>query len=80
MGDARKEKVADVLTRVAQSLVFQKINEGDPLGMGESVGISREFAEARNQELQNICLWCDEFFREYFDVDTMTSKFQEAKS
>jgi Radical SAM superfamily/4Fe-4S single cluster domain len=80
MGDARKEKVADVLTRVAQSPVFQKINEGDPLGMGESVGISREFAEARNQELQNICLWCDEFFREYFDVDTMTSKFQEAKS
>ncbi len=79
MGDARKEKVADVLTRVAQSPVFQKINEGDPLGMGESVGISREFAEARNAELQNICLWCDEFFREYFDVDTMNSKFQETQ-
>ena len=80
MGDARKEKVADVLTRVAQSPVFQKINEGDPLGMGESVGISREFAEARNEELQNICLWCDEFFREYFDVDTMSSKFQETQA
>lgn len=76
MGDARKEKVADVLARVAQSAVFQKINEGDPLGMGESVGISREFAEARNQELQNVCLWCDEFFRDYFDVETMASKFQ----
>ena len=80
MGDARKEKVADVLARVAQSPVFRKINEGDPLGMGESVGISREFAEARNEELQNVCLWCDEFFRDYFDVDTMTSKFQEASS
>ncbi len=79
MGDARKEKVADVLDRVAQSPVFQKINEGDPLGMGETVGISREFAEARNEELQNICLWCDEFFRDYFDVETMTSKFQEVK-
>jgi hypothetical protein len=76
MGDARTEKVADVLARVAQSPVFQKINEGDPLGMGESVGVSREFAEARNAELQNICRWCDEFFRDYFDVATMQSKFQ----
>lgn len=78
MGDARKEKVADVLARVAQSPVFQRINEGDPLGMGESVGISREFAEARNQDLQNVCLWCDEFFRDYFDMETMQSKFQTA--
>lgn len=79
MGDARTEKVADVLARVAQSPVFQKINEGDPLGMGETVGISREFAEARNAELQNICLWCDEFFRDYFDVETLKSKFQIAE-
>lgn len=79
MGDARSEKVADVLARVAQSPVFQKINEGDPLGMGESVGISREFAEARNAELQNICRWCDEFFRDYFDMATMQSKFQTAE-
>jgi len=76
MGDARKEKVADVLARVAQSPVFQKINAGDPLGMGETVGISREFAEARNAELQNVCLWCDEFFRDYFDIETMQSKFE----
>ena len=79
MGDARVEKVSEVLERVAQSPVFQKINEGDPIGMGESVGISREFAEARNAELQNICLWCDEFFRDYFDVNTLTSKFQDAE-
>jgi organic radical activating enzyme len=78
MGDARKEKVADVLQRVSTSPVFQKINEGDPLSMGESVGISRDFAEARNAELQNICLWCDEFFRDYFDMESMTSKFQNA--
>ena len=49
---------------------------GDPLGMGESVGISREFAEARNAELRNVCRWCDEFFRDYFDMETMQSKFQ----
>jgi organic radical activating enzyme len=76
MGDARKEQVATVLERVASSAVFQKINEGDPLGMGESVGISREFASARNEELQNVCRWCDEFFREYFDLQTLQSKFQ----
>jgi organic radical activating enzyme len=76
MGDARREKVAEVLARVAQSPVFQKINEGDPLGMGESVGISRAFAEARNESLQNVCLWCDEFFRDYFDMDTLQSRFQ----
>lgn len=80
MGDARKDKVADVLARVAQSPVFQKINAGDPLGMGESVGLSREFAEARNADLQNVCLWCDEFFRDYFDMETLLSKFQAPSS
>ncbi|MFM7154619.1 MAG: radical SAM protein [Bacteroidota bacterium] len=66
MGDARVEKVADVLARVAESPVFQKINEGDPLGMGESIGIGREYATERVAELKNVCLWCDEFFREHF--------------
>lgn len=79
LGDARREKVADVLARVATSPVFQKINEGDPLGMGESVGIERAFAAARAEDLQNICLWCDEFFRDYFDVDTLTSRFEKEK-
>jgi hypothetical protein len=79
MGDARKEKVADVLERVTTSPVFQKINEGDPLGMGEAVGISREFAQARTEDLQNVCLWCDEFFRDYFDVETLQSRFQPAE-
>lgn len=75
MGDARQEKVADVLARVANSPVFQKINEGDPLGMGETIGISRAFAQERADDLQNICLWCDEFFRDYFDMETLRSRF-----
>jgi len=62
MGDARKEKVADVLAKMAESPIFQKINEGNPLTMGEHLGISKEFAEQRTEALQNICLWCDEFF------------------
>lgn len=77
MGDARKEKVSDVLKRVAASPIFQNINEGDPLGMGESIGISREFAEQRNEQLKNVCLWCDEFFKMYFDIEKMESKFVE---
>jgi hypothetical protein len=77
MGDARTEKVADVLARVAQSPVFQKINEGDPLGMGESIGISREFAEARAADLQNICLWCDAFFQEFYDIDTLKPRWEQ---
>lgn len=79
MGDARKEKVADVLAKVSKSPVFQKINEGDPLGMGESIGIGRDFAESRNAELKNVCLWCDEFFTNYFDIETMTSRFESEK-
>jgi hypothetical protein len=77
MGDARKEKIADVLQRVSSSPIFQKINEGDPLGMGESIGISRDFATTRNEDLQNICLWCDEFFKNYFDMETMKSRFEK---
>lgn len=49
MGDARKEKVADVLKRVSTSAVFQKIDKGDPLSMGESVGVSKEYAKKEPQ-------------------------------
>lgn len=71
MGDARKEKVADVLQKVAKSPVFNKIDQGDPLSMGESIGISREYAAERTSSLKNICLWCDEFFTKHFDVEKM---------
>jgi hypothetical protein len=65
MGDARRESVADVLARVASSPVFQKLNEGNPLGMGEHLGVSEAEARDRTRELQNICLYCDTFFERY---------------
>lgn len=71
MGDARVEKVADVLKKVSASPVFQRINEGDPWRMGESIGISEAFAKERTHELQNICLWCDEFFEKYYDMEKL---------
>ena len=45
MGDARCEKVVDVLNRMKTSPVFQKLNDGDPYKMGESIGLAEEFAK-----------------------------------
>lgn len=65
MGDARKEKVADVLARMAEHPVFKKLNEGDPWRMGEHLGVTEAEAKARTRELENICLYCDAFFNEH---------------
>ncbi|WP_421947875.1 radical SAM protein [Phaeodactylibacter xiamenensis] len=65
MGDARKEKVADVLVRMAEHPVFKKLNEGDPWRMGEHLGVTEAEAKARTRELENICLYCDAFFNEH---------------
>ncbi|MDO7873187.1 radical SAM protein [Hymenobacter sp. ASUV-10] len=64
LGDARQEKVADVLLRASQSEIMQRLNQGEPWRMGESLGISEEHARARTAELQNVCRWCDEFFEQ----------------
>jgi organic radical activating enzyme len=64
MGDARKEKVSDVLAQVSKNKVFLKLNEGDPWKMGEHLGISEDDAIRRTEKMKNICLYCDEFFRE----------------
>ncbi len=74
MGDARKEKVVDVMNRVAQSPIFQKLNEGDPWKMGETIGINETHAKARTAQLQSVCLWCDEFFDKHFDMQTLNPK------
>ena len=74
MGDARNENVADVLKRVSLSPVFQAINEGEPWKMGESIGISEIYAKARTEALENICLWCDEFFAKHYDIKELLSK------
>jgi len=62
------------MQRVSKSEIFQKLNEGDPWRMGESVGVSEEHALERGEELQNVCLWCDEFFSRHFDMDTLSPK------
>src|SRR5262245_34505053 len=78
MGDARRERVADVLRRVAASPVFQKLNEGDPYAMGESLGIGAEQGRRRATELGSVCLWCDEFFTRHFDMGTLAPRPPDA--
>jgi len=69
LGDARREKVSAVLARAARSPVMRRINEGDPIRMGESIGISSDAAQTRTDHHQNICLWCDEFFERHLDPE-----------
>lgn len=66
LGDARTEKVSAVLDRIADNPVFRMLDKGNPYNMGESVGISEDFARKRCEKLGNVCLWCDEFFTEHF--------------
>jgi hypothetical protein len=68
MGDARFERIADVLSKVVDNPIFQSLDKGDPFAMGESVGVSTEHAKKRCGELGNVCLWCDEFFTKHYDM------------
>ncbi len=71
LGDARREKVADVLLRISKNKVFQKLNDGQPLKMGEHLGTSEEQAKSDAGALQNICLYCDYFFLKHLNKDTL---------
>lgn len=71
LGDARSNRVADVLHRLADSPVFARINEGDPYAMGETLGLGEKHGRARARELGSVCLWCDEFFEHHFDVRSL---------
>ncbi|WP_337867020.1 radical SAM protein [Ignavibacterium sp.] len=74
LGDARKEKVADVLERVSKSKIFHSLNKGDAWKMGESIGVTEKYAKERTYELKNVCLWCDEFFENHFDMNKLEPK------
>ncbi|PKM12170.1 MAG: radical SAM protein [Gammaproteobacteria bacterium HGW-Gammaproteobacteria-3] len=72
LGDARREKVSEVLARAAKSKFMHKLNEGDPLYIGETLGITAAYAQSRAEHHQNICLWCDEFFEHNLDPQNPT--------
>lgn len=62
MGDARKEKISEILSKVSSHPVFMALNDGEPLKMGEHLGVSPIDAEKQTEKLKNICLYCDQFF------------------
>lgn len=74
LGDARTEKVSDVLLRVSKMKIFQMLNEGEPWKMGEQLGVSEEEAKSKTRELKNICLYCDHFFQHQVDKTTLEIK------
>lgn len=74
LGDARTEKVSDVMARIADNPVMQMLDKGNPYNMGESIGISSEHAEKRCAALGNVCLWCDEFFEQHYDMKKQAAR------
>lgn len=68
IGDARTEHIPDVLRRVSSSVVFQKLNDGEPWLMGEHLGIPKAEAMRKTEELENICLYCDHFFQHHMQA------------
>ncbi len=67
MGDARTERVSEVLARASKSPFFRTLNQGSPWTLGEGIGITEAQASERTRELGNICLWCDEFFEKHLN-------------
>lgn len=65
MGDARTEKISDVLEKMSKNKIYLALNEGEPWKMGEHLGISYEEAKEKTKELKNICLYCDYFFQHH---------------
>lgn len=74
LGDARIEKVSDILEKVSKSEIFQWLNKGNPWKMGESIGITEDYAKQRTEAMRNICLWCDEFFDKHYDIRELVAK------
>ncbi|MBA3832459.1 MAG: radical SAM protein [Chthoniobacterales bacterium] len=71
MGDARTERVVDVLARMSKSEIMRQINQGVPYQMGESIGVNESYARERGRVDGNICLWCDEFFEKHYDMENL---------
>lgn len=77
LGDARIEKVAEVMQRISKLEMFQKLNIGEPWQMGEHIGISKEQAKAETEIVENICLYCDLFFLRNLDPNTLEPKIKQ---
>jgi hypothetical protein len=62
LGDARRERVAEVLLRASKTTVGKALNDGNPYQMGVDLGISEQQARKKAEGFENVCLYCDHFF------------------
>ncbi len=63
-----------MLDRIASSPVFQKLNQGDAYGMGDSLGVDSDYGRHRAVAVHSVCLWCDEFMERFLDKDTLGAR------
>ncbi len=68
LGDVSQEPLVDILNRHRGDPMWQALNRGDPASMGITAGVDAAYARRRIRELGNVCLWCDEYFREHRGV------------
>ena len=62
LGDLTEHSVKAILDRHRDDPVWQALNAGDPAAMRIVDEFDREHAQRRIEELDSVCLWCDEFF------------------
>ncbi|MBI4042896.1 MAG: radical SAM protein [Deltaproteobacteria bacterium] len=62
LGDAREKRISSLLERAAKIPLWQALHRGEPAEMGFNQGLSLKYANARIEDLGNVCRWCDEFF------------------
>jgi hypothetical protein len=73
-GDARRERVSAIVERLRASPIFRRLNEGNPYGMGEELGVSEAYGRERADALRNVCLWCDEFMERFVEPGTLAPR------
>jgi hypothetical protein len=74
LGDARVDRVSDVLAALNGNPIFETLDKGDIYSIGTSVGVTEAHARKRCGELGNVCLWCDEFFDKHYDLKKRAPK------
>jgi hypothetical protein len=62
LGDVREESVEVLLNRYRDLPDWRALSQGEP----SLLGGDPKHAQKRIQELGDVCLWCDEFFREHY--------------
>lgn len=67
IADLRKEALVQAVERVIAHPMWAALNRGEPWEMGTYKGISRKEAKERTDELGSICLWCDQFFAQFYE-------------